>query len=507
MKNYFAYVRVSTAKQGEKGVSLQEQRDGILRYAARNGFEIGAWFEEWQTAAKVGRPVFNAMMTRLRSKEAEGVIIHKIDRSARNLKDWTAIEEICDQNIAVHFVSESLDLATTGGRLAADVQAVVAAHYVRNLREEAKKGFYGRLKQGVYPLPAPIGYVDMGAGKPKEIDPIRGPLVRRTFDLYASGKFTLVTLRDELHRIGLRNRHGGPVTVSGLSKLLNNPFYIGIIRIRSTEESFPGGHEPLISKRLFDQVQEVLAGRTPAREKAHDFTCRRLFRCKICGYSMIGSERKGHVYFRCQTRTCPTNSVREERMEEALLNRFGEIALSEKEREYANGRLVKIRQEWRGRRKSEEEVLRLRLDQIQARLGRLTDAFIDATIEKSLFEERKGALLLERRQIEDDLRELRQNPEAAIDRATEFLGLAGDPVFLYESAIPVEKRRLALRLTSDRVVHAGNVAVTLVPACRFIAKGLQNTNGGPLRNEPRTKALDRIVDYLVEHFKTAPPEI
>src|SRR5450830_817016 len=117
MKNYFAYVRVSTAKQGEKGVSLQEQRDGILRYAARNGFEIGAWFEEWQTAAKVGRPVFNAMMTRLRSKEAEGVIIHKIDRSARNLKDWTAIEEICDQNIAVHFVSESLDLATTGGRL------------------------------------------------------------------------------------------------------------------------------------------------------------------------------------------------------------------------------------------------------------------------------------------------------------------------------------------------------------------------------------------------------
>jgi site-specific DNA recombinase len=55
------------------------------------------------------------------------------------------------------------------------MQAVVAAHYVRNLREEVRKGFYGRLKQGFYPLKAPIGYLDCGGGKPKAIDPVAGP--------------------------------------------------------------------------------------------------------------------------------------------------------------------------------------------------------------------------------------------------------------------------------------------------------------------------------------------
>src|SRR4029077_1111064 len=103
-----------------------------------------------------------------------------------------------DANVAVHFVSESLDLRSTGSRLAADVQAVVAAHYVRNLREETRKGFYGRLKQGVYPLQAPVGYLDKGGGKPKEIDSVNGPLVSTAFELYATGRYTLMTLREEM---------------------------------------------------------------------------------------------------------------------------------------------------------------------------------------------------------------------------------------------------------------------------------------------------------------------
>jgi site-specific DNA recombinase len=177
-KQYAAYIRVSTAKQGERGVSLQEQKDAIQRYAERNSLEVSKWFEERETAAKRGRPVFNEMLKLLRSGKAQGVLIHKIDRSARNMKDWVELGELIDQGIEVHFVNKSLDLASRGGRLSADIQAVVAADYIRNLREETKKGFYGRIKQGLYPLPAPLGYLDRGKGKPKELDPARAPLVR-----------------------------------------------------------------------------------------------------------------------------------------------------------------------------------------------------------------------------------------------------------------------------------------------------------------------------------------
>lgn len=137
MKSYFAYIRVSTQKQGQ-GVSLQEQRAAIERYAERRNLRISSWFEERETAAKRGRPIFGRMMKELRVSKADGVIIHKIDRSARNLKDWADLGELIDGGYDVHFATETLDLTSRGGRLSADIQAVVAADYIRNLREETR---------------------------------------------------------------------------------------------------------------------------------------------------------------------------------------------------------------------------------------------------------------------------------------------------------------------------------------------------------------------------------
>jgi len=140
VKTYFGYIRVSTTRQGERNVSLPEQKDAIERHAERSGLTISTWFEEQQTAAKRGRPIWTKMLKLLRQGKAAGVLIHKIDRSARNLKDWADLGELIDQGIEVHFANESLDLNSRGGRLSADIQAVVAADYIRNLREETKKG-------------------------------------------------------------------------------------------------------------------------------------------------------------------------------------------------------------------------------------------------------------------------------------------------------------------------------------------------------------------------------
>src|SRR5215813_4484890 len=220
MKEFYGYVRVSTAKQGEKGVSLQEQREAIECYSQRNGLKISEWFEERETAAKRGRPIFNKMLKLLNRGKSDGVIIHKIDRSARNLKDWADLGELIDGGIEVHFANESLDLHSRGGRLSADIQAVVAADYIRNLREETRKGFYGRIKQGLYPLPGPVGYLDKGKGNQKEPDPATAHLVRKTFELYGSGKYNFDDLIDELYRMSLRNRNGGKVMRTSLSAIL-----------------------------------------------------------------------------------------------------------------------------------------------------------------------------------------------------------------------------------------------------------------------------------------------
>src|SRR5262245_54270485 len=140
MKSYFAYIRVSTVKQGEHGSSLNEQRDAIAYFAERNRLNIVSWFEERETAAKVGRNQFTLMVEALKKEKASGVIFHKIDRSARNLKDWSAVQDLAEMGIDVRFTQESINLGSNEGRLTGDFLAVIASHYIRNLREEVKKG-------------------------------------------------------------------------------------------------------------------------------------------------------------------------------------------------------------------------------------------------------------------------------------------------------------------------------------------------------------------------------
>lgn len=499
MKTYFGYVRVSTVRQGERGVSLQEQRDAISAYAARNKLEISRWFEERETAAKRGRPIFNEMLKLLRSGKADGVMIHKIDRSARNMKDWAELGELMDGGVEVHFVNESLDLASRGGRLSADIQAVVAADYIRNLREESKKGFYGRIKQGLYPLPAPLGYLDMGQGKPKEPDPVKAPVVRRAFQLYATGSWTLELLCEELYRSGLRNRRGGAVTLNGLSTILNNPFYIGIVRLMSTGETFQGIHEPLIGKSLFDRVQLVLRGKVAARTQVHDFSFRRILNCGHCGYALIGERQKGHVYYRCHTKACPTKAVREEGIEPEFLNALEPLQFDEEERVILLEKLGEVKKTLIEQWEAQTDSNRMRLGQLQERLDRLTDAYIDRLIDKETFEARKAAVMMDQKALQEKIAQ----PQSAIaDRLSKFLELAGDAYLLYQASVPTEKRDLLKIVTSNRTVTGKNVAVTLKDPFSDVANRYNSSNGRAYRDRPRT--LEAMLKKLMAWFAANP---
>ena len=108
--------------------------------------------------------------------------------------------------------ASTFDLA---GGLAADIQAVVAADYIRNLRDERIKGQIGRLKQGLYPYSAPVGYRNEGAGKPQSDDPFMAPLLRQLFELHATGEHSFLSLQAIIQMCGLRSSVGRPVSGTG----------------------------------------------------------------------------------------------------------------------------------------------------------------------------------------------------------------------------------------------------------------------------------------------------
>jgi site-specific DNA recombinase len=316
MKRYFAYVRVSTAKQ-KIGVSLEEQRRSISEFAQSNDCYIIRWFEEAETAAHGGRRIFTGMLSLLEKGEASGLILHKIDRGARNLKDWALIGDLIDDGIDVRFAHENLDMESRGGRLAADIQAVIAADYIRNLREEVRKGMEGRLRQGLYPFQAPLGYLDRGSGKPKALDPTRAPLVIEAFHFYATGEYSIQALREVLFARGLVNRRGHQLSPTAMSRLLHNPFYTGRIRIGGAGEEVQGAHRPIVSPALFEKVQSTLRERRARHVcyQKHSFAFSRHILC-ACGWHLTGERQKGHVYYRCHR--CLGTSVREELIRAAL---------------------------------------------------------------------------------------------------------------------------------------------------------------------------------------------
>ena len=423
MKSVFAYVRVSTVRQGTHGSSLSEQQSAIERYATKHNLNIVEWFEEQETAAKRGRPIFSRMLKLLERQKATGVIIHKIDRSARNLKDWADLAELIDRGVEIHFAHESLDLQSRGGRLAADIQAVVAADFVRNLRDEVKKGMRGRLNQGLYPLPAPIGYLDQGGGKAKTLDPLRAPLVRRLFERYACGKFSLELLREEAVRIGLTARNGGAISLNGLSVMLNNPFYMGVIRIKRSKESFAGIHEPIIAPGLFHAVQAVLHGRKAHQNLKHDLSYRKRIECASCGYHIIGERQKSWVYYRCHKKTCRSNSIREDVLDVQMGLALQSVKLSPRDIDVVETEFERLAGRATSNREELIQAARLSLGQVEERLSRLTDAFLDGAVERDHYLSRKEQLLTERIEKANRLESLVLGLSPSTKRAQKFLEL------------------------------------------------------------------------------------
>lgn len=500
MNEFYAYIRVSTARQGERGVSLQEQRTAITRYAQRSNLHIRDWFQERETAAKQGRPVFGEMLKGLRDGTVRGVIIHKIDRSARNLKDWADLGELIDAGVEVHFANESMDLRSRGGRLSADIQAVVAADYIRNLREETKKGFYGRLKEGILPRPAPPGYRDAGGGKPKELDARTAPLVRRIFELYATGTANFHGLLEEASRIGLTGRSGKPLTLNGISKILNNPFYAGLIHIAKTGETFQGIHEPLIPQSVFDRVQDVIHGRLSKRTRKNDCLFRRRLVCQDCTKTLIGEPHKGFVYYRCHTRTCPTSMIREDAVETVILQRFQDLQLSDTEQTFLAQKLDDLRADEGRHQKETIAAIELQITQTDSRIQRLTDAYIDHMLDRESFEERKTALLSERGVLRESLAGWQSGLRNFADELQKDIELANSAYLIYKSGTVGEKRDVLDSITSNRLLSGKTLVITLQSPFDCIANRSKNEDGSPRRGVHRTWTT-LLNDVILHHLK------
>jgi hypothetical protein len=276
---------------------------------------------------------------------------------------------------------------------------------------------------------------------------------------------------------------------------LNNPFYIGLIEIRKTRQVFQGIHQPLITKALFDRAQEVLDGRAAHHGLRNTFLFQRLLSCQHCGYRLVAERQKGHIYYRCQTKTCPTTCLREETIEQAVITQLEAVSLEEDEYQVLASLALSLRSEWAKSLEQERNSVQLKLQHADARYDRLTDAFLDGTLDRESFENRKRALILERKELRDRYDALAADNDPTAIKLAKFLELAKSALLSYQLGNLYEKRDLLKIIASNLEVDQKNVVVKLQKPFEAFVNRQKNTDGGPYRNEPRTDPR-KILDIL-----------
>jgi hypothetical protein len=187
-----------------------------------------------------------------------------------------------------------------------------------------------KAQNGGWPGPAPTGYINDRDAKVLRSDPDMAPIVKLVFETYLREDISLSRLVRRARDLGLRTRKGGALSKGPLHKLLTNPIYYGVVRYEGV--LYPGNHEPLISKNLFDSVQERLHGKSSPLTR-RSFPYRGLMTCGYCGCNITASLiKKKYIYYHC-TRgkgACSQAFTPEKRIGELFLpvvERSGENAL------------------------------------------------------------------------------------------------------------------------------------------------------------------------------------
>lgn len=314
-KTAVIYLRVSTARQARKGgeaegFSIPAQRAACIRKAGELGAVVVEEFVDAGASARsADRAALQDMLVRLQQGDIDLVVIHKIDRLARDRGDDVQIMmAIHKAGATLVSVTENID-DTPAGKLMHGMLATFSEFYSSNLSHEAKKGLQEKVRRGGTPGYAPLGYVNVSRivdgfeVKSVEPDPDRAPHIQWAFGTYATGDWSISALRDALEERGMKSRKtktqvGTPLSGAQVHRILQHPYYKGLVRFNGV--LYDGNHEPLVDQVTWQRVQDVLSSRRIAGDRSwrHSHYLKGSLRCARCkGRMSYGHSRgRGGVY-------------------------------------------------------------------------------------------------------------------------------------------------------------------------------------------------------------------
>ena len=406
-QKFFLYARKSTDVEDKQVLSIEAQLAELREFAKRERIYIVDKLIEKQSAKIPGRPIFNQMLKRIEKGEANGILSWHPDRLARNSVDGGRIIYLLDTGKLRYLKFPQFWFEDTPqGKFMLSIAFGQSKYFVDSLSENTKRGLRQKVRRGEYPSLAPIGYLNDVRTKTIVVDKKKVKTIKGAFGLYAQGNSTLQDIANFLAHHGILSRGGKKIHKDRIKFILSNPFYYG--HFRYAGEIHEGIHEPIIAKKLFDKVQEELKRRSrPQRKEGIPKAFTGLLRCGECGMMITAEIQKGNVYYRCtkkhKTIRCNQPYIRGEDLNQQLSKMIQKVSLPQDWAKELLQMAEKDQQETAQSCFAFVQKAREKTKEINLKLQRLLDAYLEQMIERETYLEKKSKLMSEKKTLEEQI--------------------------------------------------------------------------------------------------------
>jgi site-specific DNA recombinase len=465
--------RVSTAEQKEAGNSLPSQLFRLERYTQDRSLDVIYRYEFDESAYKRKREEFGKILKIIKgTKDPVALCCDKVDRMVRNFtKDLVTLEEWRRAGkIELHFPSDNLVLhkdspATDLFRFTIGVS--LAKYYSDCIRDNVKRAFEQKLRNGEWIGPPRIGYILVRNedGRRNHIpDPQKAHLIVRMFELYATGNYSFKTIKQKMDDLGLVGKEGKPLSVSMVAHILQDPFYYGIMVSRGME--YPHRYERLITRQLFVKCQEVRLrwNKKPTKYAGKPFLFRGLLSCARCGCRMTPEIKKGtYIFYSCTNARgiCKRVYVPERELLEPVYETLRNLQLPQ---EKANELIAGLRAANEAKTEfHRKEIARLEQEYnlLQNRIDGLPALLLDGVITREVYQAKLKEWKDRQYDISIQIEDYTRADETYLITVSMVLNLARRALEIFESSEIPEKRQLLKYLLQNPRVEGKKLAFEL----------------------------------------------
>jgi site-specific DNA recombinase len=327
--------RVSTEEQRDAGNSLPAQVARLERYCKNKNLDIVQTCSFDESAYTDNRSEFDRIIDLiLAHKEKIIVCCDKVDRLSRNVFDKrisVLYEKALNDELELHFISDG-QIINSGisavEKFQFSISLGLAKYYSDAISDNVRRAMEQKLRKGEWLSKAPYGYKNIRVDGVANIivDEYAAHIVRQMFELYATNAYSMDLLIAKIKKdFGIKWLKGT------LAQMLSNPFYHGVMIVKG--KKYPHRYPPIISKSVFDQVQNVKGGFNKNRGKygGLPYIYRGLIRCGDCGLTVTPEKHKQFVYYHCTQWNGNHNAKwwREDKITEKLAEIFDSMQIPE----------------------------------------------------------------------------------------------------------------------------------------------------------------------------------